>query len=66
MEDREICHCMGVTYADIAKAMESLDDNCTDAEEAFKHVQKLTSCTTGCGSCYEEVIEVISEIMDKR
>lgn len=55
-----------VAYADIAKAMESLDDNCTDAEEAFKHVQELTSCTTGCGSCYDEVIEVISEIMDKR
>ena len=51
MEDREICHCMGVTYADIAKAMESLDDNCTDAEEAFNLVQQVTSCTPGCVSC---------------
>ncbi len=62
MENREICHCMGVTYADVEKAMHSMD-KLSDVMDTFKHVQELTSCSTGCGGCYNEILDTISEIM---
>lgn len=64
MENIEICHCMGVMYSDIEEAMHS-GDNFSEVTAAFKHVQDATSCSTGCGGCYERVLEVISEIMHK-
>ena len=34
-----------------------------DVLEVFKDVQRITQCSTGCGGCYEKVLDVISEIM---
>lgn len=62
MENREICHCMGVTYADVEAAMHSTEQ-LSDVLETFKHVQEATSCSTGCGGCYNDILDVISEIM---
>ena len=35
----------------------------TYVEKAFKDVQDITHCSTGCGGCYEKVLDVISELM---
>ncbi len=61
-ENYEICHCRKVTYGDIEDA---LHDHKTfgDVLESFKHVQAVTHCSTGCGGCYQEVLDVISELM---
>ena len=64
MENREICHCMGVTYADVDNALHT-SENFSDVLDAFKHVQEATSCSTGCGGCYDSILEAISEIMHK-
>lgn len=61
-QDREICHCMKVSYFDVADAMHSMD-NFSDVLDAFKHVQEATSCSTGCGGCYDNILDAISEIM---
>jgi NAD(P)H-nitrite reductase large subunit len=34
-----------------------------DVLNAFEDVQKITNCSTGCGGCYQKVLDVISEIM---
>ena len=65
MENIEICHCMGVKYSDIEQAMHSTE-NFSEVIDAFKHVQEVTSCSTGCGGCYNSILEVISEIMHKK
>ena len=62
MENYEICHCMGVTFADVEDAMHSME-KFSDVLDTFKHVQEATSCSTGCGGCYNEILEAISEIM---
>ena len=46
MENREICHCMGVTFADVEDAMHSME-KFSDVLDTFKHVQEATSCSTG-------------------
>jgi NAD(P)H-nitrite reductase large subunit len=62
MENREICHCMGVTYADVEDAMHATE-KFSDVLDVFKKVQEATSCSTGCGGCYDHILEAISEIM---
>lgn len=62
MQNYEICHCMGVSYVDIENAMHSMD-KLDDVLETFKKVQEMTSCSTGCGGCYDEVVDTISKIM---
>ncbi|MDD6101915.1 MAG: (2Fe-2S)-binding protein [Clostridiales bacterium] len=62
MENYEICHCMGVTYGDIEAAMHETNQF-GEVLDTFKHVQEATSCSTGCGGCYNDVLKVISDIM---
>ena len=57
-----VCNCMQVSYADIANALDS-SKNFDNVLEAFKSVQKVTGCSTGCGGCYQQVLDIISEIM---
>lgn len=61
-ENREICHCKKVTYADVERA---LHDSRTfpEVERTFAEVQKITRCSTGCGGCHDEILHVISELM---
>ena len=40
-----------------------LHKNFDSVLEAFEDVQKATSCSTGCGGCYQQVLDIISEIM---
>ena len=61
-ENREICHCKHVTYLDVERA---LHDSKTfpEVEKTFEEVQRVTSCSTGCGRCHDEILKTISEIM---
>ncbi|MGN0676489.1 MAG: (2Fe-2S)-binding protein, partial [Ruminococcus sp.] len=64
MENKVICHCMNVSYADIEKALHE-HQVFTDVEREFEEIQKVTHCSTGCGGCHDEILGVISEIMSK-
>ena len=63
MENREICHCMGVSYSDIYNAVNSLS-RLEDVLDTFKQIQEATSCSTGCGGCYNEVVGLISDLIN--
>ena len=61
-ENYMICNCKQVSYFDIAEALEK-NNKFDDVLEAFKSVQLITNCSTGCGGCYNKVLDAISEIM---
>lgn len=63
-ENREICHCKHVTVLDIEKALHE-SETFSEVEKNFKEVQNITHCSTGCGGCYEKVLDVISELISK-
>ena len=62
VENYTVCNCKQVKYSDIADVLHS-NDNFDDVLVAFEDVQKVTNCSTGCGGCYQKVLDVISEIM---
>ena len=62
VENYMVCNCMQVSYADIANALDA-NKNFDSVLEAFEDVQRATSCSTGCGGCYQQVLDIISEIM---
>ncbi len=62
IENYTVCNCMKVSYNDIADALHSLK-NFDDVLGAFKKVQDVTHCSTGCGGCHQKVLDIISEIM---
>ena len=64
MENYIICNCKKVSYADVEKALlkESKFEN---VEKAFKDVQEITHCSTGCGGCHDKIMDAISQIMSK-
>ena len=55
---------MGVSVNDIDLALHK-GENLTDVTQAFKTVQEQTSCSTGCGGCYDKIIETISDLMHR-
>ncbi len=59
-ENTVICHCKHVTLADIDNALHQ-SASFSDVEREFAEVQKLTSCSTGCGGCHDQIMAVISE-----
>ena len=62
MENRIICNCKNVSYFDVEDALHEMN-SLEDVQAAFKHVQEVTHCSTGCGGCYEGILDAISEIM---
>ena len=62
MENRIICNCKQVSYFDIMNALDKTK-KFDDALDAFRDVQAITNCTTGCGGCYDKILDAISEIM---
>ncbi len=62
IENYIICNCKQVSYSDISDALIS-NKRFDDVLSAFEDVQKITHCSTGCGGCYQKVLDVISEIM---
>ena len=61
-ENYMVCNCKQVSYADIANAIDA-SKNFDSVLDAFKSVQEVTHCSTGCGGCYQQVLDLISEIM---
>ena len=60
MEANEtICFCKHVTLADIDAALAGAK-TFGDLESAFEDVQKITSCSTGCGKCHDRILDVIA------
>ena len=64
MENYMICNCKQVSYFDVQDAL-AQSGKFADALEAFKDVQRITNCSTGCGGCYPKILDAISEIMSK-
>ena len=64
MENEIICNCKQVTYNDIVVALHSLK-SFDDVLSTFEGVQGITNCSTGCGGCYQKVLDVISAEMMK-
>ena len=61
-ENYEICHCKKVSLGDIEDALHDYE-SFGDVLKSFQHVQDVTHCSTGCGGCYQSVLDVISELM---
>lgn len=61
-ENYMVCNCKQVSYIDIANALDN-NKHFDDVLGAFEDVQKVTSCSTGCGGCHQKVLDIISEIM---
>ena len=60
--DFKICNCKNVSYFNILDAL----DKHTKVEnllDVFEDVKKTTHCSTGCGGCYQKVLDAISQIM---
>ncbi|MDD6877674.1 MAG: (2Fe-2S)-binding protein [Clostridiaceae bacterium] len=57
-----VCKCNRVSYFDIVREIhrhESMDN----LLKVFDAVRDTTRCSTGCGGCYDKVIDIISEEM---
>ena len=61
-ENYTICNCKKVTFFDVEDALRD-KTNFSDVLAAFEDVQKVTHCSTGCGGCHDQVLDVISEIL---
>ena len=59
-ENTVICNCKHVTLADIENALHE-SERFSDVERQFAEVQRLTSCSTGCGGCHDKIMAVLSE-----
>lgn len=57
-----ICKCKKVTMADIVRAVNE-HSLFSDVEREFEEIQKVTSCSTGCGGCHDKVINILSQII---
>ena len=61
-ENYIVCNCKQVSFKDIADALET-QKSFDGVLSAFEDVQKTTQCSTGCGGCYQKVLDIISELM---
>lgn len=57
-----ICNCKQVSYNDVEAALAEIP-KFDDVLKSFEQVQKITNCSTGCGGCYQKILDAISEIM---
>ena len=61
-ENYIVCNCKQVSFFDIENALHN-HNKMEDVMEVFKDVQNVTHCSTGCGGCYQKILDAISEIM---
>ena len=61
-ENTVICNCKHVTLAQIERALHE-SERLSDVEAEFAEVQRLTSCSTGCGGCHDKIMAFISDRM---
>ncbi len=62
IENYVVCKCNNVSYFDILDELQRHSD-INDLLEAFEAVKNTTHCSTGCGGCYEKVVQILSEAM---
>ena len=55
-----VCKCKNVSYYDILDEVHK-HSNMHDLLNVFEDVKNTTNCSTGCGGCYEKVMNIISE-----
>jgi len=58
----ELCHCKNVTTADVEKVLRE-SKSISDVMQAFDEVQRVTSCSTGCGKCHDRIVSAISDMI---
>ena len=63
MENYLVCKCKKVYVSDIENALHNLT-SITDVVKKFEEVQKITHCSTGCGGCHDEIMDMISNLMN--
>lgn len=61
-KDYVVCKCRNVTYFDILNAVNS-HSSIDNLLEMFNDVKNVTNCSTGCGGCYNKVMDIISDAM---
>lgn len=57
---RRICLCRGVTEEMIHNAVDR------DGARTFEEVQKITRCSTGCGSCEGRVRDLLKQYLEEK
>ena len=62
VENYMVCNCKQVSYGIIVDALHELS-NFDDVLSAFESVKEVTHCSTGCGGCYDKVMQIISNEM---
>ena len=62
MENVIVCNCKKVTYNDIVVALHS-QKSFDDVLKTFEAVKSITNCSTGCGGCYQKILDIISAEM---
>ena len=62
MENYIIRKCKNVSFFDVEEAVHKAE-SFPDLESAFKEVQEVTHCSTGCGGCHDKIMDAISQIM---
>ena len=61
-QNYKICNCNNVSYFDILDALQN-HDKMEGLLNVFEDVKNTTHCSTGCGGCYDRVLQVISDKM---
>ena len=62
-ENYKICNCNNVSYFDILDALKN-HDKMENLLKVFEDVKNTTHCSTGCGGCYDRVLQAISDTMN--
>lgn len=62
-ENYMVCNCKQVSYSQIADALH-VNQKFEDVLSAFESVQSVTHCSTGCGGCYQKVLDIVSDIIN--
>lgn len=61
-ENYTVCNCNNVSYFDILDAVDK-NSSLQELLDVFEEVKNTTKCSTGCGGCYDKVINIISDAM---
>lgn len=61
--DYIVCNCNQVSYMDIVNELHK-HNNITNLLSVFEKVKDITHCSTGCGGCYDKVMEILSDVMN--
>ena len=57
--DYIVCKCNHVSYYDIIDEVHK-HSNMEELLKVFEDVRDTTRCSTGCGGCYDKVMDIIS------